>query len=432
MRSPSCLSAAVAVLVALLIAAPASAEPAAATTTTTTAEEAEEAEALPSPLRVVDVIRIARERRAEVMAARARASAAMQRPHIVGALPDPMVAFSADHVPFNLAGVNARVTVQQEFPLSRIRGYRERAAELDATRVAADVRRVALDVSLDAVDAFFTLAERKAVEQILDEQVTLLDQIVAIARAHYASGQILQSDVYRLENEAARLRSERQAITAEIRGAAAMLNVALGRPPDAVLPTLAEGDQTAEPPALSALLADALRTRPELQALAAERARSAAEVDVRRAEYVPSAFVQAGASYMNDLGPGVTATVGLTIPLWRTKLRAGVDEAKAGVGAADADLKAARLAISEEVEVAREEVIANHMRWKAIEEDILPRARRVVTATTGNFASGQVTMVTLLEAARDLLETRMTEVRSTVRLSIAWARLQRATGQLGR
>ena len=140
--------------------------------------------------------------------------------------------------------------------------FAKRAAELDAARVAAEARRVALDVSLDALNAFYTLAERKAVARILDEQGTLLDQTVAIAQAHYASGQILQSDVYRLENEAARLRSDRRATTAEIRGAEAMLNVALGRRPDAALPALAEGGQTAEPPALSALLGDASRVDP--------------------------------------------------------------------------------------------------------------------------------------------------------------------------
>ena len=388
-------------------------------------------DALATPLRVADVIRIAAERRTEVIAARARATGAKERPHIVAALPDPIVMVSADHVPFSLVGANARTTVRQDFPISRIRGYRERAAELEAVRVAADAKEVALDVSLDAVDAFFMLVERKAVERILEEQVTLLEEIVAIARAHYASGQLLQSDVYRLENEAARVRADRQATAADVRGAEATLNVALGRAAAAPLPALARSEEAGEPPSLDALIRVALKNRPELEGLAAEHGRSVAEVDVRRAQYVPSAFVQGGASYMVGLGPGVTATVGITVPLWRTKLRAGVDEARAGVGAAQADLEAARLAIEKEVAVAREDAIASRIRSQAIDDDILPRARRVVDTTTANFATGKVTMVTLLEAARDLLETRLAAVKSTTRLDIAWARLRRATGQLG-
>jgi hypothetical protein len=46
---------------------------------------------LPTPLRVADAVRIAKQHRAEVVAARARARAAVERPAIVSALDDPEV-----------------------------------------------------------------------------------------------------------------------------------------------------------------------------------------------------------------------------------------------------------------------------------------------------------------------------------------------------
>jgi hypothetical protein len=61
---------------------------------------AQTARALPSPLRLVDVVRLASERRDEIEAARARMRAGEARPTIVSALADPMISPSLDHLPF--------------------------------------------------------------------------------------------------------------------------------------------------------------------------------------------------------------------------------------------------------------------------------------------------------------------------------------------
>src|SRR5581483_3018988 len=98
----------------------------------------EEAQALPAPLRLDQVLQLAHARRPEILAARARARAAAQRPAIVSALEDPMVTGSIDHLPFSLAGVNASLLVQQGFPLSRIRGHRKEAAQAAAEGARAE------------------------------------------------------------------------------------------------------------------------------------------------------------------------------------------------------------------------------------------------------------------------------------------------------
>src|SRR5262245_35158108 len=76
--------------------------------------------ALPSPLRLADVIRIAGERRDEIQAARARSRAAEARPAIVSAIEDPMLSPSLDHLPFMLGGADVSVTIEQQIPLSGI------------------------------------------------------------------------------------------------------------------------------------------------------------------------------------------------------------------------------------------------------------------------------------------------------------------------
>jgi hypothetical protein len=50
--------------------------------------------------------------------------AAEARPATVSALADPMISPSLDYLPFMLNGANWSVTVEQQFPLSGIRGHR--------------------------------------------------------------------------------------------------------------------------------------------------------------------------------------------------------------------------------------------------------------------------------------------------------------------
>src|SRR5690606_3599852 len=97
--------------------------------------------ALPSPLSAQDAAALARSRRPEIIAAKARARAAGERPAIVSALDEPTVSVSLDHVPFNMMGLDASVTVEQTFPLSSVRGNRKRAAAAGARRELANAER---------------------------------------------------------------------------------------------------------------------------------------------------------------------------------------------------------------------------------------------------------------------------------------------------
>ena len=98
--------------------------------------EAQSADPLPSPLRVEDVLGLVRDRRAEIVAARAGIRAAAQRPAIASALEDPMISPSIDHLPFMLEGADVSMTIEQRFPLSGLRTHRRQAAVRDDQRAA--------------------------------------------------------------------------------------------------------------------------------------------------------------------------------------------------------------------------------------------------------------------------------------------------------
>jgi len=383
--------------------------------------------ALPTPLRAEDVATLARGKRAEVTAARARARAAAQRPAIVSALDDPTVSFSLDHVPFNMMGVDGNVTIEQAFPLSRIRGNRKRVAQAGAKRELANADRVGLDVELHAVQAFWMLAQMRAAEDIVQQQHALAKQLEAAALARYSSNAGTQGDVLRAQTETARLAAEVRAVAAEVRAAAVMLNTSLARDPGASIPVLDVTVSDLDPPA-SDVVARASQIRPELRAGCAEIEQAEAEVRVMRSMYAPMAMVRTGPAYTMAEGKGWMVMVGVSIPLWRGKLSAGVAEADAMVDMARADLDAMRRMAEGEARIARETVVAARERYVALRDDIVPRAEQTIAPTLGSYSAGQVPLVSVIEAAQALWIAQRDLVVARAELGIAWARLRRASG----
>jgi outer membrane protein, heavy metal efflux system len=386
-------------------------------------------QALPAPLRVDDVARIARTRRLEVTAARARARAEAQRPVVVSALEDPEVFASVDHLPFMGGGADLSLVIEQRFPLSGIRGGRRRAAEAGARRALAIVDRTSLEVELEATTAFWMLAELRERAKLLDDQRALAEQMASAATARFSTSAGMQADVLRAQLEVDRLAGEQRAIAADVRAAEAMLNTGLARSPDAAIPELEVAISDAEPPPAAAIARTALANRPELRAGRAEIARSEAEVSAMQSMYAPMAMVRTGPSYTMADGGGWMVMIGVSIPLWRDKLRAGVNEARAMVDMASADVEAMQRMIRGEAAAARERVSAARERYVALRDSIVPRARQAIAPNLTAYAANQAPLVSVIEGAQALWDAQRELAMARAELGLAWARLHRTTGE---
>jgi outer membrane protein TolC len=389
---------------------------------------AQSKDALPSPLRPDDVVTWAKTHRAELTAAKAKAGAVAQTPKVVSALPDPMVMASLDHLPFTLMGVDASLMVQQDFPLSGVLGKKKSAAEADARAVGADVDRVALEVEEEALIAYLMVVERERMQAVLDEQIATAKDIVEATLARLEGGSGNAGDIVRARLDVARLTSERTAVDAELVGAKGMLNATLARPIDAAVPATSLTIPTTDPPDATKLVTLAIAKRPELTVMKFKLEKSTAEIAVMNSMYNPMAFVRTGPSYTMDAGAGVMLMIGVSIPIWREKLSAGVSEATQMSTMVDAETAAMRKMIEGEVASTRGAVAAAKIRFETTRDKIVPIARQAVTLQLANYATGQAPLVSVLDALAMLRMTRMEQVVSEIKLGITWVKLGRAVG----
>lgn len=384
----------------------------------------------PGSLRLDDVIREARTRRREIVAATARAHAASAVPDRVSALPDPMVMASLDHLPPMLDGANYSFMVEQQFPLSGNLGARSRAAAAAASALRTDIRRVALDVETEAAIAFAMVAEAQAMKAVTTEQLGLARTVVELTKARLAGADASAADVVRAEVDVQRLVADVDALDAEIDGAGAMLRAATGRVPSAGVPSCDPSSPEGAPLPASRLTELAVATRPELGVMRARTVAARADVDVMESMYSPMATARLGAAYTMTDGPGLMTAFGVSIPLWRGSLAAGVTEAEQMVRMANAEVDAMAQMIRGEVGAARGRVVGLQSRKAALDGKLLPLARTSLDLSLTSYASGQLPLVSVVDSARALRELRMELVGVRVQLLIAWVRLGRATGTL--
>ena len=391
------------------------------------AAAAQDALPVSGSMSLADVIRMASERRDEIEAARARIRAGEARPTIASALADPMISPSLDHLPFMLGGANWSVTIEQQFPLSGVRGHRRDSALADLDRLRAEANRARLDVGIQAANAFLMLMERRRTAALVAEQLTFARAVVAAANARYASGTAPQSDVLRAEVEVARLEALARALIGEVRAAEAMLNASLAFETDRPVPPLA-ALAIAQPVPPWPVIKSALTSRPELVAGRAEIARAKSDVEVMRDMFKPMATIRTGPAYTMTDGHGWMAMVGVSLPIWRGKLRAGVAEAEAMRAMSEADLRAMTRMIEGDAAAAVARVQAARDRLTAINTDVLPRARLAIDPAVAGYTAGRLPLVSVIEAVQALWLVEADLITAETELGLAWARLGRAIG----
>jgi outer membrane protein TolC len=206
-----------------------------------------------------------------------------------------------------------------------------------------------------------------------------------------------------------------------------MLNTSLALDADPPVPELASLTLTQPVPSWSAIK-PALTSRPELAAGRAEIARADADVQVMRDMYKPMATIRTGPAYTMAEGRGWMAMVGVSLPIWRSKLKAGVAEAQAMRSMAEADLHAMTRMIEGDAAVAVSQLQAARERQTALNSDVLPRARMAIEPAVASYASGQLPLVSVIEAIQALWLVQSDLIAADTQLGLAWARLGRAIG----
>ncbi|MEO6419021.1 MAG: TolC family protein [Polyangiaceae bacterium] len=389
---------------------------------------------LAAPVDRTVIIRAAVARNPSVKAAEQKARALGLAARAEGRLPPPEVMGQVWQVPLSkpyaLNSQMIMIGVHQSFPAPGSLGAREEARGQDAQAEEAMAGDRARQIARDADHAFVDYVEATGKHRIHGEHLEVARHILEIAQARHGAGGPL-TDVTQAEVEMARVEADVVTDATLVRSARARINALLARDPGSVLGSPVEGAPALPSWNTQTLLAKAREARPELKAAVAQR--EAKRLDARAANreatwpsFKVGAFYFAPTDSNPQHGYGFDAAV--TLPwLWGAADRKSAAEEQYAV-AASTSADAAHIPIDAEVVTAESRAQSAAYRLQVMRDRVLPATKRALDVARDGYESGRTDELTILAAARAVVDVEHDLVMDRATLDHALADLDAAVG----
>jgi outer membrane protein TolC len=303
------------------------------------------------------------------------------------------------------------VEVFQKFPFPGKLGLRGQNASAEANAAGNDVNDVRLQLIESARNAFYEYYLVFRAIAVNDENLELLNSARKSAEARVTTGKASQQEVLQIDVEVGRQRERGLNLERMKKVAVARINTLMHLPPASPLPPPpAKLSLPGELASAETLLATAVSTRPDVRAVADRLAADQALLALAHKEYYPD--FEAGAAYntimgngpMRDLAPQLA--VRMNLPVQRSKRAGAVAEAEARIMQRRAELDRLTDQVYFQVQEAYEQVVESVQVVALYEKTILPAAQANVKAAQPAYTTGQIPLLSFLEAQRNLVSLR--------------------------
>lgn len=356
-----------------------------------------------------------------------------------GALPDPRLGWTE-----YLQSVETRVgpqlrafSLSQAFPWFGTLSLQGEAARQRTGAAEAAFDKAVLDLMAAVKVAYFELGYLEGAIAVTEQHLQLLDQWEQVAQARYAAGQGPYTAVVKAQLELAVLGNRLAELGDRRHPLAANLNALLDRPADAPVPTMGR------PQAVSRDLDDdSLRTRmlaenPELRAWDHRSREWEAVQRLAGKQGLPNFvlglnYIQTGPARMAGVADSgtdaVTASVGVSLPLWRGKYH----DAELEAGSRLLAVRSSRLDQANKLSAALATALFKQRdaARKLVLHDtaLLPKGRQSLEAVRSAYEAGKSGFLDLIDAQRMLLEFELNRERAAADLEISQAEIERLVG----
>lgn len=374
---------------------------------------------------------------------RARAHAAAAIPSQVGTLPDPTISFNALNLPvdtFDLSQepmTQLQLAVSQAFPFPGKLSLKEKAAEFDAAALENGVEETRLQLVRDVRATWWQTFYLDRALGIIDRNLDLLKEFVAIAQTKYTVGEGLQQDVLLAQVERSQLMDRRIQLVAARRGQAATLNALLDR--QAGLPVrLPDKVDTTLPETLpeETLFRIADEARPLLAKFENELRAADARVDLAERERLPDFKLGAGYGFRSGDNPNGTSRadvlslrLSMNIPLYAGRKQArAIDQRSSERLMRKYALQNERGKVHAAIATAQADYEQSREQSVLYATGIIPQARQTVASMLAGYQVNKVDFLNLVRSQITLYNYEMLYWRALSEARRSLARLSASVG----
>ncbi|MGB5232052.1 MAG: TolC family protein [Desulfoprunum sp.] len=346
----------------------------------------------------------------EIKASEERWQMTVSRAAQAGSLDDPMLMFKIqnglvrDPFDFNRDATTSKVIgLSQAVPAygkrALLRKGAEREAEADRWRI--EERRIELRRMVKETWYRISLVDRFL--EILEKNITALDDLLRFSETMYGVGQGLQQDVLKAQLERSRMEEMRISLQQRRRTLTASMNTLLYRPAETALPAIPPTDIVPLQLEQTALETLAESHRPALKALSAQIEKAQLNRQLADKEFFPDytlsfEYMQIDAGPMSEGDDMYSAAVSFNLPVQRQRRHAMVAEAVAE----NRMLVEERNVLRNQIRLAVADTLAaldgKGRLTDLYKEGILLQAASVLEATIASYRAGKTDFMKVLDS----------------------------------
>jgi outer membrane protein TolC len=364
---------------------------------------------------------------------------ALEKVPQVKSLPDPMLSYArfGQNIETRLGPQRNKISLSQKIPFFGKLSLKGEIAQKGASVLEEQYSRVRADVILKVKEAYYSLYRFDRAIQISNQEKEVLRRLSRIAQKKYETGKASQQDVLKAQLEISRVEDKILTLSQAQKAVKAGLNALLNRSPETPIgeveePPLAPFDVDKE-----GLYQLAEKERPELRRAQRLVVKNEASLKLAKKNYYPDFklmldYIDIGAGTTTLPGDGRNAwmgSIGINIPIWRSKLRAAEAEASLQLKASEESYQNMKNQTHSKIDELYHEVKTNEEQIALYKYSLLPQAEQAFKASEVGYLAGKVDFLNLLDSERMVLTVKMGYHKSISDAGKSLARLERIVGQ---
>lgn len=374
----------------------------------------------------------------------ARWKAAIEKIPQVMALPDPMLTLTQfiESVETRVGPQHNVLTISQQFPWFGTLSLKGKIALQEALTLAERHRAQQRDIIRRMKNTYYDLYFIQNAIAITRDDLELLQRFENIAATRYATGKGIQQSIIKVQTEITKDQDRLLLLEKQRDTLSAMINTLIDLPPEAESYEPADFSIPLPTLDMDELYALAHENRPDLLATRHAIEKSEFGIQLARKSFWPD--LRLGFSYINvgdrEDRPGrsmpppdngqdaYNVSLGISLPIWRAKLRAALNEAEHLHTAAQAQYD--RLENETDFEIRDQYLRLSTTRdqLEIYSTVLIPQAEQSLNSSEAAYTTGKLGFLDLLDSERTLLSVRTSFYRLKADYMKALSDLERALG----
>ena len=396
-------------------------------------------EAMKEKVSLSELIKEALEQNPQLEAARNDWKAALEVIPQAKSFPDPMLSYSyfGQSIETRVGPQRNKFSLSQKVPFFGKLSLKGKIAESAASIFEEQYKAVRADITLKVKIGYYSLYWLDKALKISLEERRVLKRLAKIAEKKYETGKAIQQDVLKAQLEISRITDKILLLKQGRTGVVGRLNSLLNRPVDSHLGEAEEFAIQELEAGLEDLYEWAKEERPELRKARNLIEKNEKSLKLAKKDYFPDFKLMF--DYI-DVGGGTTdhpedgrnswmSSVGINIPLWRSKLKAAEAEKAIRLKASQENYRnlenetLSRLnEMFFEVKTAQEQV-------ELYQYSLLPQAEQSLKASEVGYLAGKVDFLNLLDSERMVLQIKIGYFKAISDWGKSFAQLERVVGK---